>query len=201
MQSTATNNYPRTARGEKTRQALLNAAEKVFGKLGYHNASVTEITRTAKVGQGTFYIYFSSKQDIFIELVRHMSHLMRQHLETSTAGAFNRIEAERAGLLAFLQFVKKHPNLYRIVRECEFVTPDEYKAWYMSLADGYVKRLKAAMDRGEIKQLDPEILSYCLMGIGDFLGMRLVLWNDEKYRLEEAVDVAIKLIAEGIKSS
>lgn len=35
------------------------------------------------------------------------------------------------------------------------------------------------MEAGEIRRLHVESLTYCLMGISDFLGMRWVLWNDE----------------------
>src|SRR5918999_256649 len=52
-----------SARGTRTRLRLLEAAESVFAEHGYHEASVVKITEAAGVGQGTFYLYFSSKQD------------------------------------------------------------------------------------------------------------------------------------------
>ncbi len=45
---------PRTARGEATRQRLLDAAERLFGTRGFHDTSIVEITREAGVGHGTF---------------------------------------------------------------------------------------------------------------------------------------------------
>ncbi|MGH8562046.1 MAG: TetR/AcrR family transcriptional regulator, partial [Nevskiales bacterium] len=71
-QTATTLKQPSTARGEATRARLLDAAEQEFGRRGFHNASITDITRAADVGQGTFYLYFQSKEDIFRELVRHM---------------------------------------------------------------------------------------------------------------------------------
>jgi AcrR family transcriptional regulator len=58
-----------SARGLETRNKLLEAAEQVFGDLGFHDASIVKITEAAGVGQGTFYLYFGSKQEIFDELV------------------------------------------------------------------------------------------------------------------------------------
>ena len=43
-----------TARGERTRQKLLEAAERIFAELGYHDASIVKITEAAGVGHGTF---------------------------------------------------------------------------------------------------------------------------------------------------
>jgi len=45
-----------TPRGEATRIAILEAAEKVIGKKGFSAASIGGITRAAGVAQGTFYI-------------------------------------------------------------------------------------------------------------------------------------------------
>jgi AcrR family transcriptional regulator len=44
---------PVTARGEATRRKILDAAEEVFGEMGYYEASISEITRRAGVAQGT----------------------------------------------------------------------------------------------------------------------------------------------------
>jgi len=53
-----------------------------------------------------------------------------------------------------------------------------YRSYYRRLAAGYASGLEAAMRAGEVSRLDAETLAYCLMGIGDFLGMRWVLWEE-----------------------
>ncbi|MGA9595817.1 MAG: helix-turn-helix domain-containing protein, partial [Acidimicrobiia bacterium] len=58
---------PPTAKGRATRQAILDAAEDVFGESSYERASIAEITRRAGVAQGTFYVYFPDKKAAFIE--------------------------------------------------------------------------------------------------------------------------------------
>ena len=65
---------PRTARGEKTRRRLLEAADRVFAAHGYTESSVSRITERAGVGQGTFYLYFDTKLDVFNELVEDLNH-------------------------------------------------------------------------------------------------------------------------------
>jgi AcrR family transcriptional regulator len=51
---------PLSKRGLDTRRRLLDAAEQVFGALGYHGASVVKVAETAGVAAGTFYLYFDS---------------------------------------------------------------------------------------------------------------------------------------------
>jgi AcrR family transcriptional regulator len=170
---------PVTARGQETRARLLAAAEKVFGEESYFGVSIADLTREAGVGSGTFYIYFPSKEDIFRELVKQRGHELRMVTRLATEGAANRIAAERAGFAAFFDFTTKHRNLYRIVRQAEFVDEELFREYYQLFAEGYSAALAAAMGRGEIASMDPEVLAYCLMGVGDFLGMRWVLWTED----------------------
>ncbi|MFC9561087.1 MAG: TetR/AcrR family transcriptional regulator [Agromyces sp.] len=169
---------PRTARGEKTRRRLLEAAEHVFAAHGYHEASVSRITDRAGVGQGTFYLYFDTKLDIFNELVEDLNHRVRQAMSEGTRGAANRIEAERAGFAAFFRFTAEHPALYRVVREAELVSPDALRLHYTRIVDGYIDGLREASEDGEIGDIDPTVAAWALMGIGEMIGMRWVLWGD-----------------------
>jgi len=170
---------PITPRGQQTRQKLLEAAEAVFGEKGYERASIAEITQRARVAQGTFYVYFPDKKAVFVELVRELSHRLRREIAEAVAGLSDRMEIERVGFRTFFTFAHKHRNLYKIVRQAEFVDEDVFRWYYRRLAEGYARGLAQAMEEGQIRRLDPECLAYCLMGIADFLGMRWVLWDGE----------------------
>ena len=81
---------PRTARGTRTRAKLLEAAEQVFAESGYSEASIVRITEAAGVAQGTFYLYFSSKLEIFEELVEDLNRRVRHAMTEAAAGATTR---------------------------------------------------------------------------------------------------------------
>ncbi|WP_151191802.1 TetR/AcrR family transcriptional regulator [Desulfotomaculum copahuensis] len=199
MQSAGKETYrAKTSKGEATRQKLLDVAEEIFGAKGYFHTSVVDITQRAGVAQGTFYVYFPGKQHIFRELVEELSHNLRREIQIAVNGAAGRKEKEIRGFAAFFDYVRKHRNLYRIVQEAEFVDPALYKWYYRRLAEGYVKGLQEAMDRGEFRRLDPEAVAYCLMGMGEFLGMRWVLW-EKKDVPEEAFRAAMELIMGGLE--
>lgn len=203
MASTPSRNLrmmPVTARGQETRSRLLMAAEKIFGDRSYFRVSIADITREAGVGQGTFYLYFPSKEAIFRELVEERGHELRAHTRLATAAASNRIEAEQAGFLAFFDFIAQHTSLYRIVRQAEFVDPAVFRGFYEAMAEGYSTALSEAMERREIAQTDPEVLAYCLMGMGDFLGMRWVVWTGEQMP-PETFRVAMQVIESALAGS
>lgn len=58
---------PVTARGRQTRGRILDAAQRVFERVGFLDARIVDITVEAGVAQGTFYTYFRSKQEVFDE--------------------------------------------------------------------------------------------------------------------------------------
>ena len=197
---------PTTERGMATKQKLLQAAEQVFGERGYHAASIVEITRTAGVSVGTFYEYFDSKEMIFRELVEYMSHQLRQQISERIADLPTRLERERAGFEAFFRYALEHRNLYRIVLESQFVNEPLYRWYYQRLADGYKRGLRKALHRGEIRgpvtdtETYLDTLTFALLGMGQMLGMRWVLWEGTvppAAVLEELSEMIWRLLAPG----
>ncbi|KUJ83775.1 TetR/AcrR family transcriptional regulator [Microbulbifer flavimaris] len=170
---------PKTARGERTRTRILKAAEETFGTLGYHRAGIADITRAAGVASGTFYTYFSSKEQTLRELVQEMGRRLRAHLERETADAGDRLEAEEKGLRAFLQYLRDNPALYRVLQEAQFVDESIYRRYYESFGERYVRMLARATDRGEIRSGNDEVRVWALMGISNFIGLRYALWETE----------------------
>ncbi|MCW5819827.1 MAG: TetR/AcrR family transcriptional regulator [Trueperaceae bacterium] len=118
---------PTTARGEATRGKLLAAAEAEFGENGFASTAVSDITRRAGVAQGTFYLYFPTKADALRQLVQDMGRQLRHALTEGTAGARDRLEVERLGLEAFIDFALEHQNLYKVVMESQFVDDSIYR--------------------------------------------------------------------------
>lgn len=170
----------RTERGEATRRRLLAAAEEVFVRLPYQEASIVKITEAAGVAQGTFYLYFAGKQQIFEELVDDLNHRVRSAMAAAASRGRSRREAEQLGFRAFFRFTADHPGLYRVIRQAEFVVPAISRRHYERIAEGYAQRLAGAMASGEIPRADPDVLAWCLMGMGELVGMRWVLWNGSK---------------------
>lgn len=54
---------PDPERARERLRTLTEAAALEFAEKGYHKASITDITRRAGVGRGTFYLYFDTKRD------------------------------------------------------------------------------------------------------------------------------------------
>ena len=185
-----------SSKGVATRQKLLGAAEQVFAELGYHDASIVKITEAAGVGQGTFYLYFSSKKQIFDELVRDLNRRVRHAMKGASSQGATRLEAELLGFGAYFRFTTEHPGLYGIIRQAEFVSPEMLRYHYDKLSEGYIEGLRDAMARGETADLDPEVTAWALMAAGEMIGMRWILWGDGV--MPERVEQELARIIRGV---
>ena len=191
-----TTKVPKTKRGEATREKLLRAAESEIGGKGFSEASISSITTAAGVGQGTFYIYFDSKEEILRALVVSYSKSLRQYLTEATANTTTRLEKERQGLKSFIDYVRAHSDFYLIVHESLFIDPEIYQYYYRSFSEGYSKRLQNACDDGEIVEIDTEVWSWALMGMSEFLGYRYGIL-DKKTPSEEVVNSVFSVLKKG----
>jgi AcrR family transcriptional regulator len=188
---------PRTERGRRTMRAILDAAALEFGEKGFHEGSISGITRRAGVALGSFYTYFDSKDDVFRALVRDMSEQVREHVAPALKGAPGQIAAEQAALLAFIRFARSHKEIYRIIDEAEFVDPQSFRMHYATTADRIAKRLRAAAERGEVRDDIGEIHAWAIMGMNVFLGLRYSVWDDD-VSPETVAETIAAMLARGI---
>lgn len=188
---------PKTSRGERTRRRILDAAERQIGERGFADTSVASITQEADVAQGTFYVYFRSKEEVLRELVLRMGRRLRRALTLATSGASDRLEVERRGIHAFFAFVRANPDLYRVVGESQFVDPVAYRRYYEDFAKAYRVALDAAAARGEIAPGDSEARAWVLMGLSDMAGRRYALW-DRQAPFDEAAEAVFDFVAHGL---
>ncbi|WP_037339863.1 TetR/AcrR family transcriptional regulator [Saccharospirillum impatiens] len=190
---------PKTARGARTQERILRAAEAEFGERGYHEGSIVGITQRAGIGQGTFYLYFKSKEDVLRSLVLYTSRQLRRYLSEQVIDTSDRLEAERVGFRAFLDYIADHPNLYRIVQESQFVDAAAHRAYYDAFAEGYQSALNQAGFQHSIRDGDYEVWAWSIMGIMHFVGQRYVLWSDDRPR-EAIVDAVMDFMFNGMKA-
>lgn len=188
---------PRTARGQRTLRAILDAAAVEFGEKGFHEGSVSGITRRAGVALGSFYTYFDSKDAVFRALVRDLSGQVRDRVAPALIGADDQIQAERAALFEFLMFVREHKEIYRIIDESEFADPESFRLHYQSTADRILKRLEAGVARGEIREGVNSAHAWAIMGMNVFLGLRFGVWSEGE-TAEELADSVADLLRSGL---
>lgn len=203
----ASGKTPRTERGRKTRRKLLDAAAAEFGEKGFHEASVSSITRRAKIALGSFYTYFDSKEELFRALVNDLSGRVKSNTrdtlatfarETGDGENQSPLARELTILAGFLKFAHQHSEMYRIIDEAEFVDPAMYKRHYTSTASRILERLQEGVDLGELRTDIDEVYAWAMMGMNVFLGLRYAVWESDD-SLDDVARKANSLLAEGLK--
>ena len=193
---------PRTERGRRTLRKLLDASATEFGEKGFHEASVSSITRRAGVALGTFYTYFDSKDALFRALVQDMSDNVKSSARSALRDDMTALEIEEAALAAFLRFAREHKEIYRIIDEAEFVDPASYRTHYETIAERIAARLAAGGDSGEFRPGLGELEAWAVMGMNVFVGLRYAVWGAGDGEGGPSADVVARgvnrLLAEGI---
>ncbi|KAA9156344.1 TetR/AcrR family transcriptional regulator [Amycolatopsis acidicola] len=141
---------PVTARGRRSRQALLDAAKVVFARDGFAEARITDIADTAKVAHGSFYTYFSSKEEIFVALLHELEDELRNPTEASardeeTAGQPHEpYESIRRANLAYLRAYREN-HAVMIVWEQVATLNGEVEDLRREASDRFAQRIEDAV--------------------------------------------------------
>ena len=184
-------------RARATRRKLLAAAEQEFAEKGYHGTGVAEIAIRAGLAQGTLYVHFRSKQELFTTLIRHLSQVVRQRAAEALARGKSRLDSERIALVSFLELVREHPGIYRIIQESQFVDKDVFREYYEVFVTGYSASLRRAAQAGELSEGNAELRAWAMLGLAHFLGLRYCLWNDALPSAKE-MDEVMEHVANGM---
>lgn len=171
---------PKTKRGMDTLHKICNSAEILFSEHGYFDTGIVDIAQKSGVAQGTIYIYFKDKKSIFIYLVNKLATELKEEIRKSIKNSPDRYTEEYLGLKTFLNFVYNHIGIFKIIWQAQFVDMDTFKEYYDTFSQSYIKGIKKAQANGEMRDIDPQVLSYCFIGIANFIALKYVIFDDQE---------------------
>lgn len=166
-------NLPRREREKaKHRQEIFDAAIKVFAEKGFHKATLEEVANEAEFSKGAIYNYFSNKENLLFEIMENKLIFVRKLLQESLSGQKTFKEELTDLLFSATDIVYKNSDV------CELLVhqhaqrfkslPDENKQKLKEIHDDNHKilneRIRKAIDTGEIKGIEPEIIAEVITG-------------------------------------
>jgi AcrR family transcriptional regulator len=102
--------------GEERRAAILKSALGVFAGRGYHASSIDDIARDGGISKALIYEHFSSKQELYAELLEEHAGVLFERLAAGIAEAGSEGSARLAvGVDAFYGFVEDHRVAWRML--------------------------------------------------------------------------------------
>lgn len=153
----------------KKNQILDNALE-IFLNKGYEGARVSEIVKLSGIAQGTFYLYFSSKEDVFVAIAeRFFEDLIKVIFETLEDGnsLIDKMEATINGLA---DFVREGHQLMTLVHSPVASSilgrqdlSDRFNLEISRLLNVVSTMLEEGIEKGEIRPCQPQLTAFIVV--------------------------------------
>lgn len=184
---------------EQRRRQILDAALEVFAAKGYHDTSISDLVAAVGVARGTFYLYFESKEAIFLDLLDELL----GELRASVRGVDPREGAPgfEAQLVAITKRIlttaaDNHALARVIFREAvglDAAVDARLTAFYADLHEWLVRSLGLGQALGMVRaDLDRPVAAWSIVG-----GLREVV---QRLIMQEVVDVDVDAVARAVVS-
>jgi AcrR family transcriptional regulator len=196
---------PRSRRGVQTRARLVDAAKEVFEEYGFLDARISDISARAGLSHGSFYHYFASKDEVFLEVVE----AIEDRLAADSVIESGLLEPEPALSVRerLGESIRRYLVLYRdearIMGVIEQVT--RYHAQVQEArftrARPYLKRAEEAIRRlQELGMADPALdpsvaapaLSAMVTGLAEMWLVQGRLESDFDHAVEQLTNICVK---------
>lgn len=94
----------------------MRTAARMFAARPYHEVRLDEIAAATRLGKGTLYVYFASKDDLFTTLIAEGMDRLVAELRAAAPGGEDAWPAIERAVAALLAFADRFPHLYTLMR-------------------------------------------------------------------------------------
>jgi len=194
----------REERAEERRSQILSAAVEVFSRKGLHGATIREIAAAAGLAEGTIYLYFTSKQDVFRGVISVLAE------DAAAVSAVDRTQAvdDEAYLKTLLRdrihFLAQHASLIRLIAHEADLHVELRREFFFTLHHAFVTRfadyLKIRTAQGAFRPVNIELTaSICFRLMMSHVMVQHVLELDRSpYDEAQILDEMVALILYGV---
>ncbi len=163
-------------RPDERREQVLAVAARVFAEKGYRLTNVTDIIEGAGIGRGTFYLYFSSKRDVFLDLIEKYFEGFEELLtengklldEAVKEGGPRLLETWRENIIRILAYHKDNADLTAVVYREALGRDEDFSDRVDELSglarNALTKEFKLLQERGMMREVDLQVVTTILMG-------------------------------------
>jgi AcrR family transcriptional regulator len=158
--ATSTKVVPTSARGQRSRQALLEAATAVFIEKGFAGVTVTMITKAAGVAYGSFYVYFESVEAIFTEIAHDLieSFYLATRAPLREKDPFRRMQFENR---RYFELYRENAALFHVLEEVVRTNADFREFWLREHRDQQSRMARGIRRLQREGRVDPALNADC----------------------------------------
>lgn len=146
-----------SARGARTRIALVRAARQVFERDGFLDARITDITARAGVAAGSFYTYFTSKEEVFAAVMEDVEEEMLHPRIRELADGDDPLSVIEAANRAYLLAYRRNAKLMGLMEQVAQID-DDFRRLRLRRVRAFTERNARALVHLQQQGLaDPEL--------------------------------------------
>src|SRR5436309_3088928 len=166
-----------TKRGRERRRQLIDYATHRFAENGYHPTSVDELVNGIGVGKGVFYWYFSSKEQLLVEILEHTGHDLRRAQAQAIGDEEDPVKRLELGIRSTMRWLAANQDAFTLF---QFAATQEGLADVvraeqdLALADT-VTLVKGFLGSGRGADASAQILANAIIGVSNQLSQRLLI--------------------------
>jgi len=172
----------------ETRRRLIEAGTKAFAKLGYHGMKIAALTRDAGVANGTFYLHFKDKQELFLEILRAAVGKLASGIFSVQGYGDGANNAERNEITVIFEFAEQNRDLMRIALNTDSSELLKGVDIFEPIVEMRIKQIKKGIETGNVnRSIIPLIAARAEIG----MMMSVILWwldNKDKTPRNEVIE-------------
>ena len=188
---------------EQKRQLIIDTAARLFATQPFHKVRLDDIAAAARLGKGTLYIYFDSKEDLYFSLIYEgfakLVDELRAELEDEHGQERPAVESLVTIVEKLLGFAFQNPQLSELMRAAGVVTGHSQPAWRekrKELQHLIEQTVRRGVARGEFCDPHPELTALCIQG----MVRSLMLFGPEGMEEKTVSEHIVRLLTRGIAS-
>ncbi len=187
---------PRRKKGRK--EEILDAAANLFSQKSYHDVTMDQIAAHVGVAKGTLYLYFNSKEKLYLEILEDTFEEIESILEKEIAKNDPAPEKLKKVLRLIFQFYLQHLDVLRILsRDETHLIREHYEFtehWRHRRIKLYEKILEKGIKEGSFRPSNTKLTAHIIFGL---VGSVTFFYQSDKNAGDIAEEV-YAMISEGI---
>ena len=192
---------PKRRNKSLTKEIILNTAENIFAKNGYHKTSMDKIAEKSGTSKGSIYFHFPSKENLFCSLIDKLANSLEQATIKKNDQKTNIVNQINTPLNTLFDLISKHKNLTKLVLTTSNISSPIINEHLFNIHERFANFIKINLDKAikdhSITPINTKITAYAWLGA---INEIIINWihNDKNIPLETTLPELRNLLLRSI---
>ena len=192
---------PKRRNKSLTKKIILNTAENIFAKYGYHKTSMDKIAEKSGTSKGSIYFHFPSKENLFCSLIDKLANSLEQATIKKINEKTNIVNQINTPLNTLFDLISKHKNLTKLVLTSSNISSPIINEHIFNIHERFANFIKINLDTAikdhSITKINTTITAYAWLGA---INEIIINWihNDKNIPLETTLPELRNLLLRSI---